>query len=236
MEKILLVDDEQPTLKMFSLFLSAYGYEVFTAESGEQGLEVFKAQRPHLVLTDVKMPGMDGLELLQKIKELDADTEVVVITGHGDMDLAIKALNLDATDFINKPIQKEALDNALKRAHERIRMAGEKDEDITFEPTAKCSVINFKGNVTSTSGNKLSEACGQALSAGNKKVILRFNNSSSINGAGLTMLGDMVDKLTDDGRAVGILGLADNFIKVFEVVGITAKAHIYDRSEEISDC
>ncbi len=132
MNKILVIDDERATLAMFRLFLEAYGYTVLTAENGTQGLEVFKKERPPIVLTDVKMPGMDGFEVLQQIKEMDSDSEVIVITGHGDMDLAIQALNLNASDFINKPIQKEALDVALRRAEERLKLTkrGEKNDTL----------------------------------------------------------------------------------------------------------
>ncbi|MFH1083800.1 MAG: response regulator, partial [Pseudomonadota bacterium] len=118
MDKILIIDDEKPTLAMFRLFLGAYGYEVFTAENGEEGLEVFERERPPIVVTDIKMPGMDGFEVLRRIKEIEPSTEVIIITGHGDMDLAVKALDFNATDFINKPIQRSSLDAALKRAKE----------------------------------------------------------------------------------------------------------------------
>ena len=77
---------------------------------------------PEIVLTDIKMPGMDGTDLLAKIKAENPDTEVIMITGHGDIDLAIKSLKLEATDFVTKPINDEALEIALKRALERIAM------------------------------------------------------------------------------------------------------------------
>ena len=74
------------------------------------------------MLTDIKMPGMDGIELLRKIKETSPNTEVIMITGHGDMDLAIKSLKYEAVDFVTKPINDDVLDIALKRAHEKISM------------------------------------------------------------------------------------------------------------------
>jgi signal transduction histidine kinase len=122
MEKILVVDDEKATLSMLSLLLEAYGYTVLTAENGESGLEIFRNERPSIVLTDIKMPGMDGIEMLQKIKEDDHDTEVIMITGHGEMDLAIKSLKYEATDFITKPINVDALEIALKKVHDKIIM------------------------------------------------------------------------------------------------------------------
>jgi signal transduction histidine kinase len=74
------------------------------------------------VLTDIKMPVMDGIELLKRIKQSNPETEVIMITGHGDMDLAIKSLKYEATDFITKPINVDALEIALKRACDRILM------------------------------------------------------------------------------------------------------------------
>ncbi|MGD2269567.1 MAG: response regulator [Desulfobacterales bacterium] len=121
MGKILVIDDEEPTLFMFRLFLDAYGYSVFTAEKGSDGLEIFKREKPAIVLTDIKMPGIDGLAVLQQIKEMDPNTQVIVITGHGDTDLAQKALESGAVGFIHKPINKEVLDEALKRAEERLQ-------------------------------------------------------------------------------------------------------------------
>ena len=121
MVKILVIDDEKPTLSMFRLFLDAYGYAVYTAENGTEGLAIFQKERPEIVLTDIKMPGIDGLVVLQQIREIEPNTAVIVITGHGDTDLAEQAANLDAVDFINKPIKKEALDAALEKAKKKLR-------------------------------------------------------------------------------------------------------------------
>jgi signal transduction histidine kinase/FixJ family two-component response regulator len=117
---ILVVDDEEGIRKVLSISLTDAGYEVFTAASGDEALRTFKDVNPSIVLTDIKMPGMDGIELLQKIKQDHPDTEVIMITGHGDMDLAIKSLKHEAVDFVTKPINDDALGIALKRAQERI--------------------------------------------------------------------------------------------------------------------
>ena len=119
-QKILLVDDEEGIRKVLAIALADSGYTVFTAEGGKEALNIFRKMRPPIVLTDIKMPGMDGIALLQKIKEESPDTEVIMITGHGDMDLAIRSLKFDATDFITKPINHDVLEIALKRANEKI--------------------------------------------------------------------------------------------------------------------
>jgi YesN/AraC family two-component response regulator len=119
-ETILIVDDEKDICEVLDISLSDLGYKVHTARDGEEALQVFEKMRPSIILTDIRMPGMDGIELLRRIKGHHPDTEVIMITGHGDMDLAVESLKLEATDFITKPINDELLEIALKRARERI--------------------------------------------------------------------------------------------------------------------
>jgi signal transduction histidine kinase len=119
-KKILLVDDEKDIREIVHLSLADMGYQVLEAEDGDKALRIFKKAQPPIVLTDIKMPNMDGIELLQKIKRENPETEVVMITGHGDMDLAIKSLKYEATDFITKPINVNVLEIALQRACDRI--------------------------------------------------------------------------------------------------------------------
>lgn len=120
MKKLLVIDDEASTRDLLKLSLESDGYTVFTAEDGVKGLEIFARENPPVVLTDIKMPGMDGIEVLRRVKEQNPDSEVIVITGHGEMNLAIQALQLEASDFINKPISDESLAVALRRAEEKI--------------------------------------------------------------------------------------------------------------------
>ncbi len=117
---ILLVDDEDGIRKVLGIALADLGYDVHTASNGQEGLEIFRAVHPPIVLTDIKMPVMDGVEFLRRIKIESPETEVIMITGHGDLDLAISALKLQASDFINKPINPDALDISLARAWEKI--------------------------------------------------------------------------------------------------------------------
>jgi signal transduction histidine kinase/FixJ family two-component response regulator len=119
-EKILIVDDEEGIRKVLRISLEDRGYTVLTAENATEALRIFSRDHPGIVLTDIKMPGMDGIELLRRLKQTNPETEVVVITGHGDMDLAIKSLKYEATDFITKPIDDADLDRALQKSRERI--------------------------------------------------------------------------------------------------------------------
>ncbi len=136
--KILIVDDEEIIVRLLSMSLRSDGYETVTAYNGEQGLAAFKSQSPDIVVTDIKMPGMDGLELLKKIKEIDKETEVIIVTGHGDIDSTITALQYGASDFINKPVRDEALAIALERAKAKIHIR-ERLEEYTKNLEQKIS-------------------------------------------------------------------------------------------------
>lgn len=230
--KILVIDDEQPTLNMFRLLLAAYGYEILTAANGAEGLEVFERERPSVVLTDIKMPVMDGIEVLKRIKELDPHAEVIVITGHGDMDLAIRALNLDATDFINKPVQRVALSQALKRAEERIAIAKSKAEEISVEDTPAAAILTIRGSVTARSEPFLSRAMERARELGRPRIILHFDESASTNGAGLALLTQLLLDARERRERVYIAGLSENFRKVFEIVGIAKLVETFDTDAE----
>ncbi|TVM18300.1 histidine kinase [Oceanidesulfovibrio indonesiensis] len=120
--KLMLVDDEEGIRRFLGLSLQDMGYEVETAANGQEALELFEQFKPPIVLTDIKMPVMDGIELLRRLKEISPDTEVVIISGHGDLELAIEALKNDAADFITKPINNDVLEISLERLCERIGM------------------------------------------------------------------------------------------------------------------
>jgi len=117
--KVLIIDDEEGIRRVMSITLKDAGYEVLTASDGESGIGVCQEKSPQIVITDVRMPGMDGIEVLQKIKEVSPEKEVIVATAFGEMELAIRALQLDASDFITKPINDAALFVALERAKKR---------------------------------------------------------------------------------------------------------------------
>jgi PAS domain S-box-containing protein len=121
-DKILLVDDEAPILTILGMSLEDLGYEVATAASGEQALAMLPAFEPDVVLSDIKMPGIDGIELLKRIKAEHPAIEVIMISGHGDMDLAIRSLQLDATDFLVKPVRDPIMQKTLSRTFEKIAL------------------------------------------------------------------------------------------------------------------
>ncbi|MDY6824757.1 MAG: response regulator [Thermodesulfobacteriota bacterium] len=127
-KKILIIDDEQSSTSLLAFSLKSDGYEVFTADRGEQGLKIFDRELPDIVITDIRMPGIDGIEVLRRIKEQAHPAEVIIVTGHGDIDNAIECLKYGASDFINKPVRAENLSVALERAEKKLELQAKLDE------------------------------------------------------------------------------------------------------------
>lgn len=118
MEKILVIDDSEDILRTVQTYLCE-SYIVLTAKYGEKGLEIFDKERPGVVITDIRMPGMDGIDLLREVKAIDKDTEVILITGNGDMKDVIKSLRLGASDFMLKPTDVGLLELIIDKAFQK---------------------------------------------------------------------------------------------------------------------
>lgn len=102
---VLTIDDDQAVRESLANFLEDFGYEVLQAGDGQQGLEVFAANRPDLILVDLRMPCMDGLQVLARVQELSPQTPIMVISGAGDIRDVVEALRRGAWDYLVKPIQ-----------------------------------------------------------------------------------------------------------------------------------
>jgi PAS domain S-box-containing protein len=127
--RVLTIDDELSIREGFRNFLEDYDYNVFTAENGREGLEVFRRERPDLVLVDLRMPEMDGIEVLAEIKKQSQDTPVIVVSGTGVMADAVEALRLGAWDFLLKPVADlSVLLHAVRKGIERSRLLHENRE------------------------------------------------------------------------------------------------------------
>ncbi len=127
---ILLVDDEADFVEMLSLRLKESGETVLTAHSGSQCLEILEKSEIDVIILDVKMPGMDGIETLQEVKKRHPLIEVIMLTGHGTIDTAVQGMKLGAFDFLMKPADFDVftakVNQARQRRHdqiERIRKA-----------------------------------------------------------------------------------------------------------------
>ncbi|MBD3385587.1 response regulator [candidate division KSB1 bacterium] len=120
MAKILVVDDEEDILETLPEVLNRWGHQTLVAKDGLQGLEVYQKNPVDFVITDIKMPEMDGLTLLKKIHEIDRKAMVIFLTGYPSLDSAISAMRAGAYDYLVKPVNLDELKLRLERGIERL--------------------------------------------------------------------------------------------------------------------
>ena len=119
MSKVLAVDDQADMRWVLAHLLAAQGFEVLTAEDGEEAVQRVKQERPHAVILDLKIPSLNGIQALEKMKEIDPAVAVIVPTAYGDILSAVKAIKLGAYDYLTKPFDNEELLYTVRRALER---------------------------------------------------------------------------------------------------------------------
>ncbi|MDP3023943.1 MAG: response regulator [candidate division Zixibacteria bacterium] len=116
---ILVVDDEKEICNLFQDTLVQEGYQVLTATNGKEAVSLGKQNRFDLALLDIKMPGMDGIEVFQKLKKVKKDMQVIILTGYGTLKTAKEAMKLGAYDFLTKPFDLGLVKNIIHQALER---------------------------------------------------------------------------------------------------------------------
>lgn len=119
---VLAIDDDATTLGILKDLLEMNGLKVHTASEGRDGIEIFRNSPTDLVITDIRMPHMDGLEVLRRIREIDGNIPVILVTGYGDLDNALGALRRGAYDFLLKPINVEILLNTVRKGLDHCRL------------------------------------------------------------------------------------------------------------------
>ena len=122
---ILIIDDEEAQLISLKSFLSKRGYEVFTKTSGKEGLNIINNNVIDLVLSDFRMPEWNGLEVLKKVKELNPEIDVVIMTAFGNTDDAVQIMKAGAYDYLNKPVDLDELENLINRIKEKHYLVNE---------------------------------------------------------------------------------------------------------------
>jgi two-component system response regulator PilR (NtrC family) len=119
LSRILVVDDEESIREFFQIMLKREGYEVFTASNGREGFEFLKKNQVDLIISDIQMPEMSGLELLSKIKEFDPEMIMVMITAFGSTEIAVEAMKRGAYDYVQKPFKIDEVKIVIRQALER---------------------------------------------------------------------------------------------------------------------
>ena len=147
---VLIVDDEKNAREGLKHFLAGLDYDVFVAANGKEALPIIKKEHPEIVLSDLKMPDMDGMELLHEIKRTKPNTAVIMLTAYGTVENAVQAMKAGAYYYLTKPINFEELELILKKAiaqkaleHENISLREEllKERHETGEIIGKSPII-----------------------------------------------------------------------------------------------
>ena len=123
--KVLIVEDDPENRAAMIHVLEVVAYRTMETDNGEQALDWILKQKVDIVISDLRLPGMDGVELLKRAKTLSPDIEVILVTGYGTIDIAVEALKEGAYDFITKPIKKAYLLRCVERAAEKQHLARE---------------------------------------------------------------------------------------------------------------
>ena len=139
-EKILVVDDDASLRRVLEYNLSKEGYAVLTADSGEKALAMLDAERVDVLITDIKMPGMDGMDLLRRVRQTSPETQVIVITAFGTIEMAVEAMKAGAFEYVTKPFNRDELALAVRKAlrlksleHDNARLRREVGKKYGFE-------------------------------------------------------------------------------------------------------
>ena len=118
--RVLVIEDDETAREQLARVIQKEGFEVVTAEDGQVGLKIFRKEKPEIVITDLRMPGVDGLEVMRTVRKLSTNVPIILITAFGETDIAISALREGAMDYLKKPLDIDLLSLALGRAREKI--------------------------------------------------------------------------------------------------------------------
>ncbi len=183
-QHILVVDDEMSICEILSKYLSKNGYDVLQAQSAEKAIEIMKEKNVDLVLTDIKMPGMTGVDLLKWIKGYNDFIPVIMTTGFPTLDTAIEALKLGAYDYLNKPFHLEEIVEKVARALQTRQL---EEDNLLFSKLVSLhqvtKVLSSTHNISKLNIRFLDYSVKISHSAGG--AIMYFNETSEL-GIGLT--------------------------------------------------
>jgi DNA-binding NtrC family response regulator len=166
--KILVIDDEEFITRSLRQHLEKEGCDVFTASTGEEGVEVFRSEAPDIVILDLNMPGMGGLETLNALKKLSADVIVIIITAHGDIETAVSTIKSGAYDFIEKPFELDRISVLIRKATETAHLKRE----VNFLREEKFDTYSFDNIVGESAAMKDVNALARKVAASDANTIL----------------------------------------------------------------
>src|SRR5262245_16704679 len=142
--RILVIDDDQSMIELVEFHLRSHGYEVMSAMTGEMGLQLAESTPFNLIITDLLLPDLDGIEVVEKLKQMSPEAEIIMISGHGSVTKAVEATKAGAFFFVEKPVEFEELMVLIEKALERTRQA-EEIKELRGRLTSRTSYYDLIG-------------------------------------------------------------------------------------------
>lgn len=150
--KILITDDDLGLRELLAEAANSWGYTTAMARDGEEAVRRLRMERFDIVITDLMMPGMDGIALLQKIRELDPGILVIIVTGYSTIETAVKAIEAGAYDYIAKPFRLDELMIVLRKGCERLRLVAQNKALLEELRAAHQEIASLKGELARSKG------------------------------------------------------------------------------------
>lgn len=153
--KILIVDDDADLRALLKESVRNWGFVADTAFDGEDAVTRLQSDHYDIVITDLMMPGMDGMALLQRAKDMDKDILVIIITGYATIETAVRAINLGAYDYIAKPFRLDELMVVIRNACERLKLISQNKALLEELKSVYAEITTLKGSMASTVGRDM---------------------------------------------------------------------------------
>lgn len=228
-QTVLIVDDEEEVCAQLALYFSRKQFRVSTALDGFEALDLFKLHDPAVVITDYAMPGMTGIELLEEIKKTNPRTQVIFISGHADMKVAVQAIKEEAFDFLAKPFEPadllERVQQAIARArqfeYEHDTYKGKALTHERYDAPDQVSVLYCKVALDELQKQRIVLEITKFLEQGTlaDRVILSLAGVDHINNVGLNLLVDTVRDLEATGRKVVLTQIPPPVFEYLKTLG-----------------
>jgi len=167
--KILVIDDEAAQRESLTGFLEHLGYEVLSAATGDEGIELLDKNSINIVISDFRMKGLNGLQVVKEVKKRNPFIEVILITAYGDVDLAVQTMKSGARDFLTKPVDLDQLEIILKRAEEHFFII---EENKMFREILKCGASFDEIISVSTQMEEILNVCARVAN-GSSNILIR---------------------------------------------------------------
>lgn len=234
--RILFVDDEPTICGEMSILLNRKGYSVETANNGYDALAMFKKDPPDLVISDYRMPGLSGIDLLKHLKKIRPEIPFIMISGQGDVKVAVEALKEEAFDYQEKPVNIENLLGNIESALDK-KKANEKGNELQLLGALSHSYVSDNPRISHLiayraldeySKTKILQAFYKLLDGGtlSNKVILSLKQVTYINNVGLNTLVEINQKMKERGHTFVMAELADSVITYLKYLGYYDYFHV----------